>query len=360
MRIAVDAREICGRPAGKGQYLLRILNEWRDGDDAVFCYVHPGQKIPSELRGRAIEQVEVAGRSLFWHRAAAKQALQDKAQVFFASQSYLSALFCSVPTVTVVHDLAVFVLKNVKHNAKANAVEKASLRRSLKRSAAVIAVSQATAKDVQEIGKCPPDKLHVIGEAPLLMDARPLPLSARDGSLLFVGTLEPRKNILSLLKAYAGLREEERQKHPLILVGKQGWGGEDYEGVAEKLGISTTCRFEGYLSTEELVSRFQKARCFAYLSHYEGFGLPVIEAMAAGTPVLVSNTPALTELVADTGRVCDPQDIDGITASLRALLEDDTLAQKMSDKALKRAQGYSWETVAAQVRDLLSSVATAP
>jgi alpha-1,3-rhamnosyl/mannosyltransferase len=356
MTVGVDAREICNRPAGKGQYLLRVLASWKQQKAfPMVLYVEEGQRIPEALAkdsGDLIQVVEVAG-GFFFHRRVAKRLRADGVSVFFAALSYLSAIFNPVPTVTVIHDLAVFRLKGFRHNRKAQIIEHLTLRPCVRRSAHLIAVSESTKRDVMEIGKAKESDVSVVYEAALLNDkggdVAPLPLEKRGDFFLFVATLEPRKNVATVMKAYVELPETIRERYRLVLAGKIGWGGEDYPAMAEELSIKEKVTFTGYVSDDEVRRLFREAAVFIYPSFYEGFGLPVIEAMMSGTPPIVSNVSSLPEVVGKNGLLCAPTDYSGIAKTIVSLVSDSEYYAKISQDAYQTAKKFKWEDISKEL-----------
>ncbi len=169
-------------------------------------------------------------------------------------------------------------------------------------------------------------------------------LKLSDSFLLFVGSIEPRKNLLNLLKAYHLLSEDIKDKYSLVLVGFKGWENQDVMELIEK--EKKHVRYLGYLDDEELVHVYNLATVFVYPSLYEGFGIPPLEAMACGTPVISSNTASLPEACDDVAVYCNPNDINDITEKIEFVLSDDKLQQEMIEKGLKRVKKFTWEKAA--------------
>jgi alpha-1,3-rhamnosyl/mannosyltransferase len=170
--------------------------------------------------------------------------------------------------------------------------------------------------------------------------------------LLSVGTLEPRKNIELTLRAYASLPERLQERFPLVVVGMRGWLMTRLESLIEPLVRSGRVRTLGYVSDAELAQLYACARLLVYPSLYEGFGLPPLEAMASGTPVIVSNTSTLPEVVGDAGVLTDPTDVDGLRLSITQLAEDDTEWSRRRDLCLQRAALFSWARCARETVDI--------
>jgi alpha-1,3-rhamnosyl/mannosyltransferase len=169
--------------------------------------------------------------------------------------------------------------------------------------------------------------------------------------LLVVATLEPRKNLLRLVNSYSRLPEALRRRHPLVIAGARGWLTEALERRLEPLERSGQTRRLGYISQEDLPLLYAGAWAFAFPSLYEGFGLPLLEAMRSGIPVLTANRSSLPEVAGDTAILVDPEDVDAIAAGLERLLTDEAWRALAVERGLRQAQPFSWarcveETVA--------------
>jgi len=159
--------------------------------------------------------------------------------------------------------------------------------------------------------------------------------------ILSVGSIEPRKNLIGLLKAYALLNDKLKQEYKLVLVGFKGWENQEIMKIIEQ--NKNSIHYLGFISDEELAKVYNLASLFAFPSFYEGFGLPPLEAMACGTPVVCSNASSLPEVGGDAVVYCNPHDSDDISKKIAMLLEDTKLQQKMIKKGLLQAKKFSWE-----------------
>lgn len=168
------------------------------------------------------------------------------------------------------------------------------------------------------------------------------------GYVLSVGTLEPRKNLSALFAAYAGLPAMLRQRYPLVVAGMSGWNTEGLMKSARDLISRGELRLLGYVADELIPPLYAGAAAFAYPSRYEGFGLPALEAMASGVPVVTGNLTSLPEVVGDAGLMVDPDDVDGMREHLRHLLEDREFAAALGGRARVRAQTFSWDRCASE------------
>ncbi|MEO8013078.1 MAG: glycosyltransferase family 1 protein [Polaromonas sp.] len=178
--------------------------------------------------------------------------------------------------------------------------------------------------------------------APLLAGLGLMP----GGYVLSVGTLEPRKNLATLFAAYAGLPAPLRQRYPLAVAGLNGWNTEGLMRAASELIRRGELRLLGYVPDELIPPLYAGAAAFCYPSRYEGFGLPALEAMASGVPVITSNRTSLPEVVGDAGIMVDPDDVDGLRERLRQLLEDAAYSAELGHLGLLRSQTFSWDRCA--------------
>lgn len=176
------------------------------------------------------------------------------------------------------------------------------------------------------------------------------------GYSLFVGTIEPRKNIVSLLDAYSRLPLALRQRWPLILTGYHGWRSEAIHDRIAQAQQQGWAHYLGFVASADLPLLFAGARLFTFPSHYEGFGLPVLEAMSSGVPVVCSNSSSLPEVAGPAALMCAPDDVEGLTALLQKGLEDEAWRATAVQQGLLHAGGFSWERCAQATVEVYKSV----
>ncbi|HRE48320.1 MAG TPA: glycosyltransferase family 1 protein [Aggregatilineales bacterium] len=228
-------------------------------------------------------------------------------------------------------------------------------RLSCRRARRIMAISQSTATDLRELLGVPKEKIDLAIPG---VDSRfaPLPIAEiatwrermglPERFLLFVGTLEPRKNLPMLLRAYAALPEKDRI--PLVLAGGAGWGLAAIEATLDAHDLRRWVLLPGYVPDEALIFWYNAADAFVYPSVFEGWGMPVTEAMACGTPAFVSNVSSLPEAVGETGAALPPDDISAWTAALHQMIQDRAWRRAQGEAARMRAAQFTWENTARQ------------
>ncbi len=264
------------------------------------------------------------------------------------------------PVVFTVHDLTFLTHPEFHVPENRNQCLLATLR-AVATGATVIAVSEATAAEVRDWFVLPDERLRVVHEAasdlfaPLVgaeLENAERRVRERFGLappyVLSVGTLEPRKNVARLIEAYEGLDRGLRRRAPLVLVGGGGW---KREAVFEGAWPDFVLRL-GVVSEEDLLALYNLASAVAYPSLVEGFGLPVVEAMACGTPVLTSNRSSLAEVAGEAAICVDPFDVRAIRDGLDALLRQPSLGRRCSEAGLERAACFSWRRAAEEVTEI--------
>jgi len=236
-----------------------------------------------------------------------------------------------------------------------------------KKSDHIIAVSEATQKDAQEFLGYPAEKISMIhngidrrffepndfGREKLLEKYK-----IRGKYILFLGTLEPRKNLARVIEAFSRFKKSGQAGADLQLVvtGKRGWLAEEYFQQVADLEIASDVIFTGYVSGDELKPLYTYSEFFVMPSLYEGFGQTIVEAMACGTPCLVSKVASIPEIVGDAAYFVDPNDTDGISAAMATLANDKNLRENLSEKGKRQAQKFSWEKCARETLEVYKKI----
>lgn len=221
---------------------------------------------------------------------------------------------------------------------------------------AIIAISEHTKKDLVEHAGCPPELVTV---TPLAADPMYRPVDEPAGHdrvrtryglprryILFIGSLEPRKNVRTLIEAYARLPERLRQEFSLVVAGARGWKNSDVQDTVGRLGVEDHVTFAGYIDRADISTVYSMAEVFVYPSLYEGFGLPILESMACGTPVITSNTSSMPEVAGEAAELVTPTDTDELASALTRVLDDEALRLDMRARGLERSGEFTWERCA--------------
>lgn len=273
------------------------------------------------------------------------------------STDFIPPLYSRVPSVITVHDLA--FLRWPHFLTEDNAAYYSQIDRGVRRAQHVIVPSHSTKNDVISHLGVPDNKISVIYEAaaPLY---RPIPVAPAladlqqrynipDKYMLFVSTIEPRKNIEGLLRAFHHLRQKYNVHDVgLVLAGKPGWLYEEIYRTAEELGLQESAFFIGRVTDEDLHKLYVAAQVHLHPALYEGFGLPPLEAMACGTPTIVSNTSSLPEVVGDAALTVNPQNWEEIAVAMHRVLSSPDLREELRQKGMQRAAIFSWQRAAAE------------
>lgn len=234
------------------------------------------------------------------------------------------------------------------------------LPRALSSAAAVLVPSQATRTDLLECYRLPglAERVHVVPEGPTDLGAKPaqLPAGLEPGFILSVGTLETRKNHLRLLDAYQALRAARTRTPELVIAGKPGWGSQGRE-ISERLASAEGVQLLGHVDDATLLALYRNAGLLAFPSLYEGFGLPLLEAMREGLPALVGSRGALPELAGGAALGVEATDARSIRAGLEQLLDDAGLRTQLAAKARARAAEFSWAEAAQRTSGILHAIA---
>lgn len=354
--IGIDARAAAEVPAGRGRYVrelllaLERLPEAADQRFVLYAREPWGELDPARFAWQLIGLPDPA-----WHLAAAARASRQT-RAFLSTNSYLTAWFTLVPTAVVVYDLVPFI-EGAQAQSRAAKIERATIGPALRRARALPCISAATQHDLEARFPAAIGKTQAIPLAADVAFGEPVAAPGHPELtrpyVLAVGTLEPRKNLSRLLDAWLALPQPLRAAHELALVGPRGWDDAEIVAKAQAAGA----RLLGKVSDEELRALYAGAAVFAYPSLYEGFGLPVLEAMAAGAPVITSNVSSLPEVAGDAALLIDPRSTQALAGALEQVLSDPALAARLRAAAGPRAAQFSWERTARETLAVLQAIA---
>jgi glycosyltransferase involved in cell wall biosynthesis len=300
---------------------------------------------------RARFDTESPLRRILWEQAA--QPWQLNSFDLYHAMAFVSPLILTKPSVVTVYDLSFLHYPQVLSTSR-RLYLRLFTALSCRRANRVIAISHSTARDLTDSLGIPEEKIDVAVPgydttayrpyAPEQVAAFRQKNNLPERFWFFLGTLEPRKNLTTLIEAYAALPKSERL--PLILAGGKGWLYDDIFAAVERYNLVNEIHFPGYLPVEDLPLWYNSAETFMYPSVFEGFGLPVLEAMACGTPVLSSDASSLPEVAGSAGLSLPPHDIAAWTEALRRAYHDDAWRTESSRHGLIEAGRYRWSQTA--------------
>ena len=270
-------------------------------------------------------------------------------------------------TVLTIHDLSALKYPEL-HRPRLARRARVRLPLAAKLARAIITPTEAVKREVCLRFRLKAEKVTAIHEAPRKV-FQPLPLhqtleirehlGIENDFLLFVGTLEPRKNLLTLLKAFEQVLRHTSWRPQLVVAGGEGWLMDETFSFLQESGISEHLRLAGYLDDKELRALYSSCKAFIYPSLYEGFGLPPLEAMACGAPVVATRIPALQETLGDAAILLEPVDVDGLARAIIDILENEDRRSTLISAGLKQVARFSWEDVAKQTYKIYQQVASA-
>lgn len=364
MNIGIDAsRAARGLRTGTENYSLHVIRALLGLDSPhQFALYFNQPPEPGLFPGAPrVRQRAIPFPRLWTHARLAAEMIMQPPDALFVPSHVLP--LAHPPAVATIHDLGYRYFPEA-HTRRARLYLEWGTRHNARASRLIIADSRATRDDLMKFYAVPDSKIRVAypGLRPDLAPVRdPGVVKAalnryglREPYAIYVGTLQPRKNLARLIEAFARVPEP----FSLVLAGKKGWLYSEILRRAEGLGIGHRVVFTGYVPDEDLPALLSGASLFAFPSLYEGFGLPVLEAMACGVPVVCSNTSSLPEVVGDAALLVPPTDTDALAAAIARILTDQDLRRALIARGLKRAGEFTWRRCAEGILNALEEAAT--
>ncbi len=366
MRIGIDARIAHYSRGGIRGYVVHLLEALAELDGDAAYHILRSRKDQEELPSPAAFR-HVSCWTPSHHRLERWALGAEIARLgldLLHSPDFIPPAFGYDRSVITVHDLT-FLYYPRFLTAESRRYYNEQIEWAVEQADHILADSHATRDDLTSLLDVEGDRITVVH---LAADSsfRPLPPAAtrrlanhyhlEPGFLLFVGTLEPRKNVPGLLLAYRILLDQGITKEPLVLVGGKGWLYEEIFDRAEALELSDQVHFLHDVPDNHLPGLYNAASVLTAPSFYEGFGLPALEAMSCGTPVVAANRASLPEVVGEAGRLVDPESPEEIAEALTCVLTEDSERERMRKSGLERAEAFSWERVARETRAVYQEV----
>ena len=362
MRIAFDGTTLAPGRTGVGYYTEHLLQHLArevesTGDEIVVVSNQPidtQSPLPKHVRVHDGHRFPIR---IGWMQLRAARALEALRPDVAHFTNGMIPFGSPVSTIVTVHDMSLRLHPRC-HPLRRLLLNRPLMHVAIRQAASIVTVSNSARRDLLRLHGVPPDRVSVVHEAaspafrPINDRARLGDVRARyglpDRFILYVGTIEPRKNLLRLVEAFAYARWAGVPHH-LVCVGPYGWSSRDLAGKIERLGIRDAVHFTGYVPFADLPAIYNLGEFFVFPSLYEGFGLPVVEAMASGVPVLTSNTSSLGEIAGDAAETVDPTDIDAMAAAIRRLATDAALRRDYAERGLARSRAFSWARTAKEM-----------
>ncbi len=366
LRVGINATALLSPRTGIGQYVYHLGRECLEADDISPSFFYGNWK--TQLRAQPLPNIDTIKtyikkavpwsyeiKSLIFQAQFSLGLLKNRIDVYH-EPNYLAFRFPG-PSVITVHDLS-WIRHPETHPKQRLAAMDRHFPRSLARASAILTDCSFVKQELVETFGLDPARVTpvLLGVSPDFFPRAPAECNAflADHGLahghyvLSVGTLEPRKNIPALIDAYSMLPADLQQRFPLVLVGMRGWLTSALEARMKPLVERGVIKPLGYVADEMMPLIYSGAAAFVFPSLYEGFGLPPLEAMACGAPVISSSSSSLPEVVGDAGILVDPLNVDALAESLRHVLEDRVFAEVLAQQGIRRAAGFSWKKTAVE------------
>ena len=371
MKIGVDGRGFYEKRTGMEQYAFNLYKAISiiDKSNEYFIYFKHNGKILSPTQNKNFRNIIIPAPLKFitplWEQVLLPRQLKnDTIQVYHSPYSIIP-LFGDFKKVITVHDLTPFIYPEYQKKIT-NLYLRYWYRKSILSSDIIISVSENTKKDIIKLFNISSSKIRTIYESASeefckiedenLKDRIRKKYQLPDKFILFVGTLEPRKNITRLLKAFDRLKTKKNILHYLVLAGHKGWLYEEIFKTYNKLKNRRFVLFIDYVNHNDLPIIYNLSDIFLYPSLYEGFGLPLLEAMACGSPVISSNTSSIPEVVGDAGILVNPKSIDEVSNAIYEVIMDKALRESLIEKGYKQVQKFSWEKTSRETLEVFNMI----
>ncbi len=362
--VVLNAHLISGdasyRSAGIHAYILNLLRQLEPDEQLRYLALTGPGALPAGI-AMPVRQSHLATHNpiirVFWEQSRLPRELCRLHAALLHAPAFIGPLWAPCPQVITILDLG--FLRHPEFFRRGNRLYLRTLTRlSARRAAAIITISRFSAQEIVALLGIARERIHVIYPG-IEARFRPLPpadvdhfrkeQSLPERFVLYLGTLEPRKNLITLVRAFARLHDPDIH---LVLAGGKGWLYEPLFAEVEKLGLRNRVHFPGYIPAETQTLWYNAATMLAYLSSYEGFGLPVVESLACGTPVIAANASSLPEAAGDAAVLVPPNDLDAIVAGLEQILGDAALRATLRERGLHHAAHFNWNTTARQTAAL--------
>lgn len=374
-RIAIDMTCTPKNKTGIGRYIKNLVEalQKEDNKNEYYLFTHSDDLDGFDITAPNFHFVAVNSAILrktyiriLWEQIVLPFRLKSLKIDLMLSPNFTMPYLSKVKKVVAFHDLTYFFMPEM-HTPLKREMFKTYIRFSAKASSAILAISENTKNDIISYFPKTREKISLtpLGVAPNfyafknrkvdvidLVEKYGLPLNY----ILYVGTIEPRKNVISLIKAYEQLSSDIKSQYKLVLCGKKGWLYEDLFAYYEQSPDKDNIVFSGFITDEDLPYLYHQAALFAYVSHYEGFGIPLIESMACDTPLITSNTSSMKEIALNAALLVNPEKPTEIAEAIERLLTDASLRENFKSQYADKLSYYNWENCAKSTAQVFNSL----
>lgn len=358
MRIAFDGTTLRPQKTGVGYYtehlLQHLLREAPADEFVILSNRSVRTSAPLPDRARVLPGYRFPVRSV-WMQTLLPAALHTMQPDVAHFTNSIVPLVKRVPTVVTIHDMTLDLFPDL-HPLRKQVLTRPLVALAARTADAIITVSHSARQDILRLTGAPAGRVHVIHEAaapafrPIqnctLLESVRRRYGLAERVILYVGTIEPRKNLPRLIEAYAHVHHNGDLPHQLVCVGPHGWGYQEVRQCIEALNLGDAVRLTGYVPFTDLAPLYNLSEIFVFPSLYEGFGLPVVEAMACGTPVITARNSSFREIADGAVEAIDPLETDAIAEALVRLSNDVDRRRELGRNGLLRAQEFSWSRAA--------------
>jgi glycosyltransferase involved in cell wall biosynthesis len=371
VRIGIDARKL--HDFGIGTYIRNLLRQLARLDTeteyVLFCR-REDRPVLATLGENFRPVPETASNYSFTEQLKIPLALRRERVTLFHAPHYVLPPLVPCRSVVTIHDCIHLMFPQYLPNRFALRYAHSSIRLASRRAARVFTVSESSKRDILRFVDIPPEKIHVIynayderfGIEPREEDVIRVRerFQLQDEFVLYAGNVKPHKNLERLIEAFQLVRSRGLDRLKLVLIGDEISKYSALRRAVHRHQLHQSVRFLGYLPEQTLAVMYRLAGAFVFPSLYEGFGLPPLEAMASGTPVVTSNVSSLPEVAGDAAVLVDPYDQAAIADGIFQVLTDERLRRDLRRRGLERARQFSWEQSARRVREIYGDIAAAP
>lgn len=351
LTIGIDARELLGEPTGVGRYLGELLRRWTVRPDAASrrLVLYTPEPLPFLTTVPATADVRQivagSGRGTWWEQTHLRRAVRSEPPDVFFAGAYTAPLALGVPLAVTIHDVS-FAARPEWFRPREGARRRLLTRQAARAAEIVFTDSEFSRGEILERLSVSPDRVRVI---PPGVTRRGPGLAVRDPLVLFVGSIFNRRRLPTLITAFAAATAARPAAHLIIAGADRSYPALDLAGLAIEAGVGGRVEVKPYVTEAELESLYARASVFVFLSEYEGFGLTPLEALSAGLPIIVLDTPVAREVYGEAAwYVPEDGDVRGATNAIRTLLDDPSTGAPMLAAAPGVLARYSWETAAEQ------------